>query len=90
NDYNSRRNKRSHHTCDACDKIIIGDVEWSAHLKSKKHHYHVRKKRKSDPGSDPPQSTTAQAAHEVLDGTETPQASSKESRTEHTDVPGIR
>ncbi|XP_027890944.1 tRNA dimethylallyltransferase isoform X5 [Xiphophorus couchianus] len=85
-----RRNKRSHHTCDACDKIIIGDVEWSAHLKSKKHHYHVRKKRKSDPGSDPPPSTTAQAAHEVLDGTETPQASSKESRTEHTDVPRIR
>ncbi|PWA15394.1 hypothetical protein CCH79_00008522, partial [Gambusia affinis] len=85
-----QRNKRSRHTCDACDKIIIGDVEWSAHLKSKKHHYHVRKKRKSDPGSDPPQSTTAQAAHEELDGTETPQASSKEWRTEHTDAPGIR
>ncbi|XP_008419704.1 tRNA dimethylallyltransferase isoform X1 [Poecilia reticulata] len=77
-----QRNKRSRHTCDACDKIIIGDVEWTDHLKSKKHYYHVRKKRKSDPGSDPPQGTAAQAADEELDGTETPQASSKESRTE--------
>ncbi|XP_054911869.1 tRNA dimethylallyltransferase isoform X2 [Poeciliopsis prolifica] len=85
-----QRNKRSRHTCDACDKIIIGDVEWTAHLKSKKHHYHVRKKRKSDPGSDPPQSTTAPAARGELDGAETPPASSRESRTEHTEVPGIQ
>ncbi|CAJ1083742.1 tRNA dimethylallyltransferase [Xyrichtys novacula] len=47
-----QRNKRSHHSCDLCDKVIIGDLEWAAHLKSKKHHYHVRKKRKSDPPSD--------------------------------------
>ncbi|XP_042363040.1 tRNA dimethylallyltransferase isoform X2 [Plectropomus leopardus] len=46
------RNKRSHHTCDLCDKVIIGDLEWTAHLKSKKHHYHVRKKRKCDQGSE--------------------------------------
>ncbi|XP_019731866.1 tRNA dimethylallyltransferase isoform X2 [Hippocampus comes] len=42
------RNKRSRHTCDLCDKVIIGDLEWAAHLKSKKHHFHVRKKLKSD------------------------------------------
>uniref|UniRef100_A0A3B3VJB9 C2H2-type domain-containing protein n=1 Tax=Poecilia latipinna TaxID=48699 RepID=A0A3B3VJB9_9TELE len=78
--FDQQRNKRSRHTCDACDKIIIGDVEWTAHQKSKKHHYHVRKKRRSDPGSDPPQGIAAQA--EELDGTETPQDSSKKSRTE--------
>ncbi|XP_077362635.1 tRNA dimethylallyltransferase [Festucalex cinctus] len=44
----ARRNKRSRHTCDLCDKVIIGDLEWTAHLKSKKHHFHVRKKRKCD------------------------------------------
>uniref|UniRef100_A0A3Q2XKR6 tRNA dimethylallyltransferase n=1 Tax=Hippocampus comes TaxID=109280 RepID=A0A3Q2XKR6_HIPCM len=28
------RNKRSRHTCDLCDKVIIGDLEWAAlHLK---------------------------------------------------------
>ncbi|XP_077599667.1 tRNA dimethylallyltransferase [Stigmatopora nigra] len=42
------KNKRSRHTCDMCDKVIIGDLEWAAHLKSKKHHFHVRKKLKSD------------------------------------------
>ncbi|XP_074542890.1 tRNA dimethylallyltransferase [Halichoeres trimaculatus] len=47
-----QRNKRSRHSCDLCDKVIIGDLEWTAHLKSKKHHYHVRKKRKSEPASD--------------------------------------
>ncbi|KAM9776695.1 tRNA dimethylallyltransferase isoform 3-T3 [Syngnathus typhle] len=41
-------NKRSRHSCDLCDKVIIGDLEWAAHLKSKKHHFHVRKKLKSD------------------------------------------
>lgn len=40
------RNKRSRHTCDLCDKVIIGDLEWTAHLKSKKHHYHVKKKKR--------------------------------------------
>ncbi|CAL8294672.1 unnamed protein product [Merluccius merluccius] len=39
-------NKRSRHTCELCDKVIIGDLEWTAHLKSKKHHHHVRKRRK--------------------------------------------
>uniref|UniRef100_A0A3B4AZS7 tRNA dimethylallyltransferase n=1 Tax=Periophthalmus magnuspinnatus TaxID=409849 RepID=A0A3B4AZS7_9GOBI len=40
------RNKRSRHTCDLCDKVIIGDLEWTAHLKSKKHYYHVKKKKR--------------------------------------------
>lgn len=22
-------NKRSHHTCDLCDKVIIGDLQWT-------------------------------------------------------------
>ncbi|KAG7280467.1 hypothetical protein CRUP_033768 [Coryphaenoides rupestris] len=39
-------NKRSRHTCELCDKVIIGDLEWTAHLKSKKHHFHVRKRRR--------------------------------------------
>ncbi|XP_017276434.1 tRNA dimethylallyltransferase [Kryptolebias marmoratus] len=54
-----QRNTQSYHTCDLCDKVIIGDLEWTAHLKSKKHHYHTRKKRKLDPGCDPPQSACA-------------------------------
>lgn len=24
-----QRNKRSHHTCSLCDKVIIGDLEWT-------------------------------------------------------------
>ncbi|CAF99470.1 unnamed protein product, partial [Tetraodon nigroviridis] len=43
-----QRNKRSRHTCDLCDKLVIGDLEWTAHLKSKKHHFHVRKKRRCE------------------------------------------
>ncbi|KAM6958902.1 tRNA dimethylallyltransferase [Aplochiton taeniatus] len=54
-----QRNKRSRHTCEQCDRVIIGDLEWTAHLKSKKHHYHVKKKRKLDPGNDQAQRTAA-------------------------------
>lgn len=82
-----QRNKRSRHMCEPCDKVIIGDLEWTgtlsagvslfshsfiiihifhrifmkptnssprsvsppaAHLKSKKHQGHMRKKRRSD------------------------------------------
>ncbi|XP_026204595.1 tRNA dimethylallyltransferase [Anabas testudineus] len=58
-----QKNKRSHHLCDVCDKVIIGDLEWTAHLKSKKHHsYARRKKRKCDPDCDKPQSTDAAPA----------------------------
>ncbi|KAJ3609785.1 hypothetical protein NHX12_024295, partial [Muraenolepis orangiensis] len=50
-------NKRSRHTCELCDKVIIGDLEWTAHLKSKRHHSHLRKRRKvevcPDEGSAP-------------------------------------
>ncbi|KAM4724775.1 tRNA dimethylallyltransferase [Anableps anableps] len=96
-----QKNKRSHHTCELCDKIIIGDLEWTAHLKSKKHHYLVKKKkRKSDPGCDPPQSTAAPpmsaespatkdgGVADALDCAKTSQGSSIETRTEHTEVPG--
>ncbi|XP_043940707.1 tRNA dimethylallyltransferase [Protopterus annectens] len=41
-------NKHSWHTCDTCGKVIIGDREWRAHLKSKGHLHHVRKRRKLD------------------------------------------
>ncbi|XP_053468459.1 tRNA dimethylallyltransferase [Ictalurus furcatus] len=50
------RNKRSHHMCDVCDKVIIGDLEWTAHLKSKSHLHHVRKKRKAEETSEHQQS----------------------------------
>ncbi|KAF5908580.1 tRNA dimethylallyltransferase, mitochondrial-like isoform X1 [Clarias magur] len=49
------RNKRSHHVCEACDKVIIGDLEWTAHLKSKSHLHHVRKKRRAEETPDPQQ-----------------------------------
>lgn len=26
------RNKRSRHTCDICDKVIIGDLEWTGRM----------------------------------------------------------
>ncbi|TRY66674.1 hypothetical protein DNTS_008004, partial [Danionella cerebrum] len=39
------RNIRSHHMCDVCDKLIIGDFEWTAHQKSKKHLHQVRKRK---------------------------------------------
>ncbi|CAM4633169.1 unnamed protein product [Leuciscus chuanchicus] len=46
------RNKRSHHMCDLCEKVIIGDLEWTAHQKSKNHLYQVRKRRKAEHPSD--------------------------------------
>ncbi|TSK31417.1 tRNA dimethylallyltransferase, mitochondrial [Bagarius yarrelli] len=46
------RNKRSHHMCELCDKVIIGDLEWTAHIKSKSHLHHVRKKRKAEETSE--------------------------------------
>ncbi|KAK3532446.1 hypothetical protein QTP86_018083 [Hemibagrus guttatus] len=46
------RNKRSHHMCELCDKVIIGDLEWTAHLKSKSHQHHVRNKRRAEETSE--------------------------------------
>ncbi|XP_022603072.1 tRNA dimethylallyltransferase, mitochondrial isoform X1 [Seriola dumerili] len=93
-----QKNKRSLHTCDLCDKVIIGDLEWTAHLKSKKHHYHVRKKRKSDPTCDQCTAAAPASAGETLskDATcapvapgcsETSQDSSQDTRTTHKEVP---
>ncbi|XP_012673952.2 tRNA dimethylallyltransferase [Clupea harengus] len=47
-----QKNKRSQHTCELCERIIIGDLEWSAHLRSKAHQHHVRKKRRSEATSE--------------------------------------
>ncbi|XP_078124253.1 tRNA dimethylallyltransferase isoform X3 [Sander vitreus] len=97
-----QRNKRSRHTCDLCDKVIIGDLEWTAHLRSKKHHYHVRKKRKLDPACDqsqvPPaplasaagtvESVSEDSYGTVAPGcTETSQESSQDTRTTDKEVP---
>ncbi|XP_047461585.1 tRNA dimethylallyltransferase isoform X2 [Mugil cephalus] len=94
-----QRNKRSCHTCDLCDKVIIGDLEWTAHLKSKKHHYHVRKKRKADPACDqslsagaPPisggETVSKDFCAAVAPGcSETSKDSSKNTRTTHKEVP---
>ncbi|KAL3044105.1 hypothetical protein OYC64_003859 [Pagothenia borchgrevinki] len=87
-----QRNKRSRNTCDLCDKIIIGDLEWTAHLKSKKHHHHVRKKRKTDSGcevsSSAVDSVSEDSSAAVAPGsTETSQESSPETVTTHKEVP---
>ncbi|KAI9531878.1 tRNA dimethylallyltransferase [Dissostichus eleginoides] len=86
-----QRNKRSCNTCDLCDKIIIGDLEWTAHLKSKKHHHHVRKKRKTDSGCEASSSAVDSVSEDssaaVAPGsTETSQESSPEAVTTHKEV----
>uniref|UniRef100_A0A8C3SS63 tRNA dimethylallyltransferase n=1 Tax=Chelydra serpentina TaxID=8475 RepID=A0A8C3SS63_CHESE len=40
--------KRSHHVCELCNRVIIGDREWAAHTKSKSHLHHLKKRRKLD------------------------------------------
>ncbi|XP_006886658.1 PREDICTED: tRNA dimethylallyltransferase, mitochondrial [Elephantulus edwardii] len=45
---NETENKRSYHMCDLCDRIIIGDREWAAHVKSKSHLYQLKKRRRLD------------------------------------------
>lgn len=97
-----RGNKRSYHTCDLCDKVIIGDLEWTAHLNSKKHHFHVRKKRKLNPACDRSQSPAAppapaaqtveslskDACAAVATGcSQTSQESSQDTKTTHEEVP---
>nr|XP_060640040.1 tRNA dimethylallyltransferase [Anolis sagrei ordinatus] len=39
----SEEDKRSCHPCEACQRVIIGDREWKAHLKSKSHRFHLKK-----------------------------------------------
>uniref|UniRef100_A0A8D0GG94 tRNA dimethylallyltransferase n=1 Tax=Sphenodon punctatus TaxID=8508 RepID=A0A8D0GG94_SPHPU len=41
-------NKRSHRMCELCNRVIVGDREWTAHLKSKSHRHHLKKQRKLD------------------------------------------
>ncbi|XP_053147604.1 tRNA dimethylallyltransferase [Hemicordylus capensis] len=38
--------KRTPHTCEPCDRVIIGDREWKAHLRSKSHLFHLKKQRR--------------------------------------------
>eukprot|EP00062_Callorhinchus_milii_P020731 gi/632976706/ref/XP_007904945.1/ PREDICTED: tRNA dimethylallyltransferase, mitochondrial isoform X2 [Callorhinchus milii] len=38
--------KRRRRVCELCNKIILGDREWQAHLKSKKHRQHLKISRK--------------------------------------------
>lgn len=38
--------KRSHHMCELCNRVIIGDREWAAHTKSKSHLHHLKKRLK--------------------------------------------
>lgn len=45
---NETENKRSYHICDFCDRIIIGDREWAAHIKSKSHLHQLKKRRRLD------------------------------------------
>ncbi|XP_012578164.1 PREDICTED: tRNA dimethylallyltransferase, mitochondrial isoform X2 [Condylura cristata] len=45
---NETENKRSYHTCELCDRIILGDREWTAHIKSKSHVYQLKKRRRLD------------------------------------------
>ncbi|GCC37251.1 tRNA dimethylallyltransferase isoform X2 [Chiloscyllium punctatum] len=40
--------KRNRRVCELCDKIILGDREWKAHLKSKNHQYHLKRKKRSE------------------------------------------
>ncbi|XP_036888418.1 tRNA dimethylallyltransferase isoform X3 [Sturnira hondurensis] len=46
--HNDTENKRSYHMCDLCDRIIIGDREWAAHVKSKSHLHQLKKRRRLD------------------------------------------
>nr|XP_042700649.1 tRNA dimethylallyltransferase isoform X1 [Chrysemys picta bellii] len=41
-----KEDKRSHHMCELCNRVIIGDREWAAHTKSKSHLRHLKKRRK--------------------------------------------
>nr|XP_045005069.1 tRNA dimethylallyltransferase [Jaculus jaculus] len=45
---NETENKRSYHMCDLCDRIIIGDREWAAHIKSKSHLHRLKKRKRLD------------------------------------------
>ncbi|KAK6474422.1 tRNA dimethylallyltransferase [Huso huso] len=72
------RNKRSRHTCDLCDKVIIGDMEWTAHLKSKNHLHHVKKKRKLESTGAPQSKAGGWAPSPVCQPLESPTAPQKE------------
>ncbi|XP_069079531.1 tRNA dimethylallyltransferase [Pleurodeles waltl] len=45
-DCEANENRRSHHKCELCNRIIIGDREWAAHIKSKSHRHHLKKRQR--------------------------------------------
>ncbi|XP_008934237.1 PREDICTED: tRNA dimethylallyltransferase, mitochondrial-like, partial [Merops nubicus] len=45
-EFDEKENKRSHHVCELCDRVILGDREWAAHTRSKSHLHHLKKRRK--------------------------------------------
>ncbi|XP_038657904.1 tRNA dimethylallyltransferase isoform X3 [Scyliorhinus canicula] len=47
-EYDQYEGKRNRRVCELCDKIILGDREWKAHLKSKNHQYHLKRKKKAE------------------------------------------
>ncbi|XP_060703114.1 tRNA dimethylallyltransferase isoform X2 [Hemiscyllium ocellatum] len=47
-EYDQNEEKRKRRVCELCDKIILGDREWKAHLKSKNHQYHLKRKKRTE------------------------------------------
>ncbi|XP_041069156.1 tRNA dimethylallyltransferase isoform X2 [Carcharodon carcharias] len=47
-EYDQYEGKRNRRVCELCDKIILGDREWKAHLKSKNHQHHLKRKKKAE------------------------------------------
>ncbi|XP_063810152.1 tRNA dimethylallyltransferase isoform X2 [Pseudophryne corroboree] len=66
-------NKRSSRLCDLCNRIIIGDREWAAHIKSKSHHAKTRRKLEEDRGNAEKRkmgpSSDAESLMQALEGT---------------------
>ncbi|CAK6440989.1 unnamed protein product [Pipistrellus nathusii] len=56
-------NKRSSHMCDLCGRIIIGDREWAAHMKSKPHLHQLKKRRRPDPDASSPRGSQSISPH---------------------------
>ena len=39
------KNEMKSYYCEVCDRTFIGDIQWNAHMKSKKHHKVLKKKK---------------------------------------------
>ncbi|XP_067867201.1 tRNA dimethylallyltransferase isoform X2 [Heterodontus francisci] len=47
-EYDQNEGKRNRRRCELCDKIVLGDREWKAHLKSKNHQYHLKRRKRAE------------------------------------------